>query len=160
MAIGLQDGLGHIAEEVVVAVAVRHVGEFRSDPFDERLLLIRDPEPHGRTQGFGPLLALRDQASDLALGGREQRLGEPDALPGQLAHDVERLVSLLGLEAVDGEDDLRPGSVFPAERLGVLLPRREHDLVTTDVLVDGIFGELDRVVIQEFGLDQGDRHVA
>ena len=160
MAVGLQDGLGQIAEEVVVAVAVRHVGEFRRDPRDERLLLIRHPEPHRRAQGFGPLLGLRDQASDLVLGGREQRLGEPDALPGQLPHDVEGLVSLLGLEAVDAEDDLRRGFVVSAERLGVLLPRREHDLVTSDVLVDRIFGELDRVVVQEFGLDQGDRHVA
>ena len=50
--------------------------------------------------------------------------------------------------------------VLPAEGLGVLLPRREHDLVTSDVLVDGIVGELDRVVVQEFGLDLGDRHVA
>ena len=41
-----------------------------------------------------------------------------------------------------------------------MLPRGEHDLVASDVLVDRIFGELDRVVVQEFGLDQGDRHVA
>ena len=52
------------------------------------------------------------------------------------------------------------GFVVSAERLGVLLPRREHDLVPSDVLVDGVFGELDPVVVQEFGLDQGDRHVA
>jgi hypothetical protein len=115
MAVGLQDGLGQVAEEVVVAIAVRHVGEFRRDGFDERLLLIGHPEPHGRSQGFGPLLGLGDQASDLVLRRREQRLGEPDALPGQLAHDVERLVSLLGLEAVDAEDDLRRGFVVSAE---------------------------------------------
>lgn len=160
MAVGLQDGLGHIAEEVVVAVAVRHVGEFRRDPFDERVLMIRHPEPHRRAQGLGPLLGLLDQASDLVLGRGDQRLGEPDALPGQLAHDVEGLVSLLGLEAVDAEDDLRRGFVVSAERLGVLLPRREHDLVPSDVLVDGIFGELDLVVVEEFGSDQGDGHVA
>jgi hypothetical protein len=41
-----------------------------------------------------------------------------------------------------------------------LLPRGEHDLVPSDVRVDGIFGELDRVVVQEFGSDQGDGHVA
>ena len=80
-------------------------------------------------------LAFCDQASDLVLGGGEQRLGEPDPLPGQLPHDVEGLVSLLGLEAVDAEDDLRRGFVLSAEGLGVLLPRREHDLVTSDVLV-------------------------
>ena len=71
MAVGFQDGLGDIAEEVIVAVAVRHVGEFRRDRFDERLLLIRHPEPHGSAQGFGPPLGLGDQASDLVRGGRE-----------------------------------------------------------------------------------------
>src|SRR5512135_3707748 len=35
-----------------------------------------------------------------------------------------------------------------------------RNLVTSDVLVDRIFGELDAVVVQEFGLDQGNRHVA
>ena len=101
MAVGLQDGLGQVAEEVVVAVAVRHVGEFRRDPRDERVLLVRHPEPHRLAQGLGPLLGLGDQASDLVRGGGEQRLGEPDPLPGQLPHDVEGLVPLLGLEAVD-----------------------------------------------------------
>ena len=160
MAVGLQDRLGQIAEEVVVAVAVRHVGGFRRDPLDERILLIRHPEPHRQAQGIGPLLGLDDQASDLVLRRGEQRLSEPDALPGQFPHDVERLVSLLGLEAVDAEDDLRPGFVSSAERLGVLLPRREHGLVPSDVRVDGVVGELDRVVVQEFGSDQGDGHVA
>jgi hypothetical protein len=41
---------------VVVAVAVRHVGEFRRDPLDERILLIRHPKPHRRAQVLGPLL--------------------------------------------------------------------------------------------------------
>jgi hypothetical protein len=62
MAVGLQDGLGQIAEEVVVAVAVRHIGEFRRDPLHERVLLIRYPKPHRRTQGLGPLFGLLDQA--------------------------------------------------------------------------------------------------
>ena len=61
MAVGLQDGLGQIAEEVVVAVAVRHVGEFRRDPLDERILLIRHPKPHRHAQGFGPLPGLGDR---------------------------------------------------------------------------------------------------
>ena len=115
MAVGFQDGLGQIAEKVVVTVAVRHVGEFRRDPLDERILLIRHPKPHRRAQGLGPLLGLLDQASDLVLRCRDQWLGEPHALLGQLPHDVEGLVSLLGLEAVDAEDDLRPGFVVLAE---------------------------------------------
>ena len=69
-------------------------------------------------------------------------------------------MSLLGLEAVDAEDDLGRGLVLLAKQLGVLLACREHDLVTPDVLVDRVFGELNVVVVQEFGSDQGDRHVA
>ena len=134
MAVGLQDGLGQVAEEVVVAVAVRHVGELRRDPRHERVLLVRHPERHRLAQGFGPLLGLGDQASDLVRGGGEQRLGEPDPLPGQLPDDVEGLVPLLGLEAVDREDDLADRLVVPAQGLGVLLPRGEHDLVASDVL--------------------------
>ena len=111
----------------------------------------------GLAQGFGPLLGLGDQPSDLVGRRGDQGLGEPHALLGQLPHDVEGLVPLLGLEAVDGEDDLLDRFVLPAEQLGVLLTRGEHDLVTSDVLLDGVFRELDPVVVQEFGLDLGDR---
>jgi hypothetical protein len=69
-------------------------------------------------------------------------------------------VSLLGLQAIDAEDDLRRGVVVSAEGPGVLLPRCEHDLVSSDVLLDGIVGELDAAVVQELGSDHGDRHVA
>ena len=63
--------------------------------------------PTGLPKDSAHSLAFGDQASDLVRGGREQRLGEPHPLPGQFPHDVEGLVSLLGLEAVDREDDLR-----------------------------------------------------
>src|SRR4029077_17115334 len=84
----------------------------------------------------------------------------PHALLAQLPHNVEGLVSLFGLEAVDRENDLRNGFVLSAERLSVLLLGCEHDLVTSDVLLESIFGELDPVVVQEFRLDQRNRHVA
>ena len=115
MAVGFQDGLGQIAEEVVITVAVRHVGEFRRDGLDERLLLMRHPKPHRRAQGLGPRVGLLDQASDFVLSCREQRRSEPHALLGQLPHDGEGLVSLLGLEAVDAENSLRLGWVLSTE---------------------------------------------
>ena len=43
VAVGLQHGLGHVAEEMVVAVAMRHVGKLRCDPRHERVLLVRHP---------------------------------------------------------------------------------------------------------------------
>jgi hypothetical protein len=41
VAVGLQDRLGHIAQEMVGAVPMRHVGEFRRDPGDEGVLPVR-----------------------------------------------------------------------------------------------------------------------
>ena len=67
---------------------------------------------------------------------------------------------LLGLETVDAENDLARRFVMSPQGLGILLPCREHGLVTSDVFLDGIFGELDLVVAPEFRLDQGDGHVA
>ena len=69
-------------------------------------------------------------------------------------------MSLLRLEAVNREDDLIDRFVLPAEGFGVLLTCGEHHLVTLNVLGDGVVRELDRVVVQEFGLNVGDRHVA
>ena len=160
VAVGLQHGLGHIAEEMVVAVAMRHAGEFRRDPRHERVLLVRDPEANRLVQGRGPLLGLGDQPLDLIVRCGDQSLGEPHALLGQFPHDIESLVSLLGLQAVDREDDLIDRFVLPPQGFGVLLTCGEHDLVTTNVLADGIVRELDRVVVEEFGLDVGNRHVA
>jgi hypothetical protein len=42
--IGLQYGLGQIAEKMVVAVAMWHVRKLRRDPRHERILLVRDPK--------------------------------------------------------------------------------------------------------------------
>ena len=40
VAVSLQHGLGHVAEEMVVAVAMRHVGKLRCDPRHKRVLLV------------------------------------------------------------------------------------------------------------------------
>ena len=98
MAVGVQDGLGHIAEG-------------RTPP---AYPTSKVPQACPR-KGFGPLPGLLDQASDLVLGCPEQRLSEPHSPPGQLPHDGESLVSLLGLEAVDAENDLPHGLVASAE---------------------------------------------
>ena len=74
-------------------------------------------------------------------------------------HIAPAVQGLLGLEAVDGKDDLLNRFVLLAEQLGILSDRGEHDLITSDVLLDGVFGELDPVVVLEFGLDRG-RQVA
>src|SRR2546423_11821814 len=81
---------------MVRAGAMRHIGEFPGDPRNERILPVREPEDHGLAQGLGPLLGLRDQASHLVRRGRDQGFGEPDAFLGQLADDVERLVTFSG----------------------------------------------------------------
>jgi hypothetical protein len=160
MTIGVQDRLGHVAEEVIVAVAMGHVGELRGDPGHERVLLVGQPEGHRLAQRFGPLLGSDDQAADLVRGGGEQRLGEPDPLLSQLPDDVEGLVPLLGLEAVDREDDLADRVVLPPQGLGVLLPCGEHHLIMMDVSGNRVHREADAIVVSEFALDLGNRPMA
>ena len=138
VAVGLQDRLGHIAEEMVGAVAMRHVREFRHDPRDERVLTIGQPKSHRLAQGFGPLFGLLDQSSHLIRRCGDQRFSEPHTLLGQLPHGVEGLVSLLRLEAVDREDDLRDRFLLPPQGLGVLLTRTEHGLVVANVVADDV----------------------
>jgi hypothetical protein len=94
----LEDRLGHIPQEMVVAVAMRHARELRRDPGHEGVLPVRDPEHHGLAQRLGPLLGPGNQP--LHLGGRrgDQGFGEPDAFPGQFPDDVKGLVRMaLGL---------------------------------------------------------------
>ena len=64
---------------------------------------------------------------------------------------------LLGLEAVDREDDLIGPLIMLAEPLGVLLACGEHGLVAADVLLDGVAGEGDHVGVEELAADLGDR---
>jgi hypothetical protein len=49
--VGLENRLGHVAEEVVLAIAMRDAREFRRDPLDEGILLVRDPKHDLLTQG-------------------------------------------------------------------------------------------------------------
>ena len=77
VAVGLQHGLGHVAEEVVLAVAVRHAGKLRRDPRHERVLPVRQPERHRLAQRLGPLLGLGDQPPHFVGRRGDQRLGEP-----------------------------------------------------------------------------------
>ena len=160
VAVRLQHRLGQVAEEVVGAVPMRDAGELRGDPGHEGVLLVRHPELHRLAKLLGPLPGLGDQAADLRGGGREQRLGEPDPLAGQLPHDVQRLVALLGLEAIDREDQVIDRVVLLAEPLGVLLAGGEHRLVTTKVRLDGVAGEGDLVGVEELPTDLGDRPVS
>jgi hypothetical protein len=97
MTVGFEDRLGQVAEEMVVAIAVRYGREFRRDPGHEGILLVRDPEGHRLAQVLGPSLRLGDQPSDFVGRRGEQRLGKPDPLASQFPDDVERLVSFLGL---------------------------------------------------------------
>ena len=121
MAVGFQDRLGRIPQEMIVAIAVRHPREFRRDSLHEGVLLVRDPEDDALAQFLGPLLRLSDQPSNLFGRRGEQRLGEPDTLLGQFAHDVEGLVPLLGLQAIDRQDDVIDSFVLPAHGFEVLL---------------------------------------
>ena len=64
---------------------------------------------------------------------------------------------LLRLKAIDRKNQLAGFSIFPARGLGVLLTRGHHGLIAMDVIADGLVGELDRVGINEFVSDLGNR---
>src|SRR4051794_16299217 len=87
--------LGQVAEEVIVAAAMGHVGELRRNPRHERVLLVGRPEGDRLVQRFRPLLGLGEQAPHLVRRGGDQGLGEPDPLPRPFPDDVEGLVALL-----------------------------------------------------------------
>jgi hypothetical protein len=159
MTVRLQHRLGHIPQEMVVAVAMRHVQKFRRDRCHEGVLLVRNPKRDRFVQGFGPFLGLGDQSFDLFGRRGNQGLGEPDALLGQFPHDVEGLVSLLGLQAVDGENQLVDRFLLLPQNIGVLLAGGEHDLIAMDVLTDRVVRKLDPVVVEEFALDLRNRPV-
>jgi hypothetical protein len=61
MTVGLlQHGLGDIPQEMVVAVAIRHIRKFRRDSRHRGVLLVRHPKHDQFAQGFGPLPGLGD----------------------------------------------------------------------------------------------------
>jgi hypothetical protein len=160
VAVGLEDRLRQVAQEMVDAIAVRHAGEFPGDPRHEGVLLVRDPERDRLAQALRPSPGLGDQPSDFDGRRREQRLGEPDAFAGQLADDIEGLVPLLGLEAIDREDDLIGPVIVLAQGLGVLLACREHRLIAADVVGDAGLGEVDGEAVEQLAADLGDGPVA
>ena len=121
VAVGLQNRLGHITEEVVVTVTVWHAGEFRRDARHEGVLPIGQPQRHRLAQGLGPRPGLGDQTTHLSRRRGDQWHGEPHAFPRQFPHHVQGLVPLLGLQAVDREDDLIDALVVLPQRLGILL---------------------------------------
>ncbi len=158
--VSLQYGFGEVAEKMIVAVAMRHVRKLYRDPLHERVLLVRDPKHDLLAQGFGPLFGFGDQPLNLIVGCGDQGLGKPHPFLSEFPHHVKGLVSLLGLQPVDRKDDLIDRFVVASQGFGVLLTCGQHHLVTLNVLGDGIVRKLDPVVVQEFGLDVGNRHVA
>lgn len=75
-----QHGFGQVAQEVVLAVAVRYVGELGRDAAEEGVLLVRHPQLDGLAQLLGPFLGLADQTPHLVGRTGEHGLGEPDTL--------------------------------------------------------------------------------
>jgi hypothetical protein len=160
MAVGLEERPGQVTQEMVGAIPMRPAGEFPGDPRDEGVLLVRDPERDRLAQEFCPSPGLGDQPPDFSDGRREQCLGEPDPLTDQLADHVEGLVPLLGLEAIDREDDLIDSVIVLAEGLGILLACRQHRLVAADVVGDARFGEVDGEAVEQLASDLRDGPVA
>ncbi len=70
--------------------------QLRRDPTDKRLLCIRHPPSNAFGQPFGPAPRLRSQPLHLRRRTRQPGRSKPHAFLHQFAHDVERLMPLLG----------------------------------------------------------------
>jgi hypothetical protein len=160
VAVGLQHRLGHIAQEVVDAVAVRHVGELGGDALDEGILLVRHPQLHRLAQLLDPLLGLGQQTLHLVGAAGQQGLGEPDPLAAQLADDVEGFVPLLRLQAVDGQDQVVDVLVSRRQHGAVVVAGGDHPAVALQVAGDGVVGQRDAIAVAQLGLELGDGPVA
>src|SRR5215831_4030333 len=68
MAVGFQDRLGHISQEVIGAIAVRDAWELRGDPPDEGVLFIRHPEAYRFAQPLCPCPRLGQELLNLGRG--------------------------------------------------------------------------------------------
>src|SRR3954468_21822588 len=69
-------------------------------------------------------------------------------------------MTLLGLQAVDRQDQGFGPLVVPAQGLGVLLAGGEHRLVAAGVLGDGRFGQVDGEAVVQLTADLRDRPVS
>ena len=65
MTVLLQHGLGQVAQEVVLAVAVGYVGKLGRDAADKGVLLVRHPQLNRLAQLPSPVLGLGEQTPHL-----------------------------------------------------------------------------------------------
>lgn len=68
LTVEIEDRLGHVAKEVIGAVAVGHSGKHLGNAGEEGLLLVRDPRPNRLIQRHGPFGRLLEQTLDLRGG--------------------------------------------------------------------------------------------
>ena len=115
------------------------------DRLDEGILLIRHPHPHRLVQALGPLTGQRNQSPPLLGCPRKQGLSKPYPLPHELAHHVEGFMALFRLQSVDRQHQRRDILVAISEPGRVLLSGRQHRLVPTNRVLDGIVRQPDLV---------------
>ena len=70
VAVGLQDGLGHIAQEMVPAIAMRDPGNSAAIPFTKASCLSETQSTTVLPSDVGPLLGLGDQPSHFVAPSR------------------------------------------------------------------------------------------
>jgi hypothetical protein len=128
-AVQVENWLGQVAKEVVLAIPVRHPAKFRGNALEEGVLLVRNPKHGVQTRRSGQVFGADKQFPDFGRRARQQGFGKPDAVAGYFADHVERLMPLLRLQAVDREDHLAPRTIGPFHFPQVLMPGGNHVLV-------------------------------
>ncbi len=133
MTIGLGDRLGRLAKIVEVTELVRHALQRLPDGVANALLAVGDhtSDRHGQR-----LAHLGNQAGQVLGGGRQEAPGPKD-LPGEaVTQDPEDLVTDVGLQSIDGQDDATLLAQQGSQPLGVGCGQRPEFVVAVQEVGD------------------------
>jgi len=133
MAVGLEDGLGRLAQVVELPQLMGHVGQGRADGVAERLLPIGDDPANRHRERGGDLAQQRHQ---LGFGAAEQAARQEHLARQAVAQHPQHLVPHIGLEPIQREDDLFLLSQARAQARLVGQPQRHQLLVAVEQIGD------------------------
>jgi hypothetical protein len=149
-AVQVKNGLRQVAKKVVLAIPVRHPAKFRGNALEKGVLLVRNPKHDVQTERSGQVFGADKQFPDFGRRARQQGVGKPDAVAGYFADNVERLMPLLRLQAVDRQHDFARVAIHVLQDLRILMPRGDHVLVRGEVVFEGVVRQTQVVAIEEF----------
>ncbi len=146
---------GRLTQVVELAQLMRHARQFLGHGLADRLLAVRDDARDRHWQG---LAHLGQQRRQIGAGGGEQAPGQEDFARDTVAENPENLVTDIGLQAIDGQDDTGLLLQQPLQPLRISGRQGRQFVVALQEIEDGALGE-DDAAASEFVVDLGDAAV-